>query len=105
MEKEKCAALDNLRKELENVNQKIISEIKQDHLKEIEELNDKMKEQKLVNDNLRTVILEQEALWTKTEDRLKEVLESFQGFINTVPGFSEGQADFLLKDFLPPESS
>ena len=56
------------------------------------------KEQK-INDLLEEIEKER-AAHTKTKDRLRFVMDSFQSFIDCQPGFTKGQAEFLLQDFV-----
>lgn len=88
----KTLILEEARSEKDEMNKK--------HKEEIEQKSREVAEKDShINDLLQEIKREQD-LHMETKDRMHFVLNSFQNFIDSQPGFSKGQADYLLKDFL-----
>ena len=85
-----------LQKEAETTREEMIHSHEEDIQIKNRELQ--IKEDQLIE--LQGEIKEEQDLHNQTKEKLKFVLTSYQNFIDTQPGFSKGQADFLLKDFL-----
>ena len=51
-------------------------------------------------DELLEELKKEQDLHMKTKEKLQFVIKSFQEFIDCQPGFSKGQADYVLKDFI-----
>ncbi len=97
---EKEEALNSMKSSMEADCKKKLSQLTADHEKEINAKLREIDEQKQQSEKLTEEITRQEEMRKQTENRLEAILTSYQQFINSQPGFSQGQADYLLKDFL-----
>ena len=73
----------------------------QQHKEEVEVLDGKVESLNKDNRGLENEIAELNEMVRYKMECLRRVLDSFRQFIETSPGFYEGQAEFVLKDLIP----
>ena len=85
----------SLQNEAENTKNQMLKLHQKDLQKKSREIERKEQQMKELREELKQ---EQDA-HKETKERLDFVLASYQNFIDNQPGFSKGQAEYLLKDF------
>lgn len=103
MDGEMCVALREQREANEAQRVIEIAALQRRHADEIAEWNARVNEQMERNAELRDEITAAAEQHKQMEDRIVQVLEAFQNFVDSVPGFSgeDGQSDFLLHGLIP----
>ena len=90
-----------LQKENDKKTKELLDNTNNKHQEEIQKVTDQLNQEQNTNDELRATIKEMEDENLELNNRIKTLVKTFQGFIESVPGFGDGQADFMLIDIIP----
>lgn len=86
----------------ENTTRKL-NELEEEHKRTIEECQSQIRETEIKNEQLSNEITQLNDDLSGMKHSMKIVMESFREFVESCPGFEEGQADFLLDNIIPDQ--
>lgn len=98
MEEKEKEAVAETEKKCRELFMKEKQQCKESHLVEIQDVEEKIKQQNIEYEKLKEELLQKEKIRQRTEKKLREVVEEFQNFIDLSKGFTKGQSEFLLPD-------
>ena len=84
----------------ENTTRKL-NELEEEHNCAIDECHNQIKDTESKNEQLSNKIAQLNDDLSEMKHSMKIVMESFREFVESCPGFEEGQADFLLDNMIP----
>ena len=90
-----------LNKQHQSQLEKELLHLEYQHKSEMDELHEKMKKLDNENKEFQKEIERLNELVDHKNSCVATVLDSFRQFIETSPGFYEGQSEFVLKDLVP----
>lgn len=101
MNKKNEAEKKQLQMENEEQMNRLVAKNSKERLQELQKVTNTFNQEQKTNLELRATIQKMEDHNLELNERIKTLVKTFQGFIESVPGFSDGQADFMLKDVIP----